>query len=108
MTSAAVVAALAALAQQSRLDIFRLLVRRGPEGVSAGDIAEALGISAPTLSFHLAQLRHAGLILMRRESRSLIYTADSGAIEEVLGFLAEHCCASASGTMRRATKTRRE
>ena len=70
------VAALGALAQQSRLEVFRLLVEAGRDGLPAGQIAERLKIPAPTLSFHLSQLRHAGLVEMRRDGRSLIYAAD--------------------------------
>jgi DNA-binding transcriptional ArsR family regulator len=86
------VAALAALAQDSRLDVFRLLVQTGPEGLAAGEVAERLGISPATLSFHLAQLRHAGLISMRRDGRSLIYSADYDGMNELMGFLTENCC----------------
>jgi DNA-binding transcriptional ArsR family regulator len=91
------VAALAALAQDSRLDVFRLLVQTGPEGMAAGEIAERLDISPATLSFHLAQLRHAGLISMRRDGRSLIYSADYDGMNELMGFLTENCCGGAVG-----------
>jgi DNA-binding transcriptional ArsR family regulator len=87
------VAALAALAQDSRLDVFRLLVRTGPDGLPAGRIAERLAIAAPTLSFHLAQLRHAGLVQARRDGRSLIYVADYDGMNALMGFLTENCCA---------------
>ena len=83
---------LAALAQESRLDVFRLLVQAGPEGLPAGQIAERLGVPANTLSFHLNQLRHAGLITFRRESRSLIYAAEFAAMNALLRFLTENCC----------------
>lgn len=86
------VAALAALAQQNRLDVFRLLVRAGRDGLPAGQIAERLGIASPTLSFHLAQLRHAGLVEVRRDGRSLIYAADYDGMNELMGFLTENCC----------------
>jgi ArsR family transcriptional regulator len=89
------VAALGALAQDNRLDVFRLLVQAGPEGMAAGDIAERLKISPPTLSFHLAQLRQAGLLAMRRDGRSLIYSADYDGMNELMGFLTENCCAGA-------------
>ena len=92
METKGAVAALAALAQDSRLDVFRLLVQTGPEGRAAGDIAERLGISPATLSFHLAQLRHAGLIAVRRDGRSLIYSADYAGMNELMGFLTENCC----------------
>jgi DNA-binding transcriptional ArsR family regulator len=86
------IAALAALAQESRLDVFRLLVRAGPGGMPAGQIAERLGVPANTLSFHLNQLRHAGLLAFRRESRSLIYAAEYGAMNDLLAYLTENCC----------------
>ena len=91
------VAALGALAQDNRLDVFRLLVQAGPEGMAAGDIAERLKISPPTLSFHLAQLRQAGLLAMRRDGRSLIYSADYDGMNELMGFLTENCCGGAAG-----------
>lgn len=84
--------ALGALAQDARLDIFRLLVQAGSEGLPAGQIAERLGLPANTLSFHLNQLRHAGLASFRRESRSLIYTAEYGAMNALLAYLTENCC----------------
>jgi ArsR family transcriptional regulator len=71
-----VIEGLSGLAQESRLDIFRLLVQRGPEGLAAGVIGERLELPLPTLSFHLAQLKHAGLVNARRESRSIIYSAN--------------------------------
>jgi DNA-binding transcriptional ArsR family regulator len=84
--------ALGALAQDSRLDIFRLLVRAGTDGLPAGQIAARLGLPANTLSFHLNQLRHAGLVTFRRESRSLIYAAEYGTMNELLAYLTENCC----------------
>jgi ArsR family transcriptional regulator len=87
-----VIAALAALAQDTRLDVFRLLVQAGPDGMPAGQIGERLGLPSPTLSFHLNQLRHAGLVTFRRESRSLIYTAEYAAMNGLLGYLTENCC----------------
>lgn len=92
MESEKIVRALGALAQEHRLALFRLLVQAGPEGLAAGVIAEALGVPASSLSFHLAQLTGAGLIGQRRESRSLIYTADYGAMNALVGFLMENCC----------------
>lgn len=86
------IAALGALAQETRLEIFRLLVQRGPEGMPAGAIAEALGVASPTLSFHLQQLLHAGLVEQRRASRSLIYSADFGAMNGLVAYLTENCC----------------
>ena len=84
--------ALAALAQETRLAIFRLLVQRGPDGLAAGDIAEKLDLPASSLSFHLAQLSHAGMIVQRRQSRSLIYSIDFAAMNGLMGFLTENCC----------------
>jgi DNA-binding transcriptional ArsR family regulator len=89
------ITALAALAQDSRLDIFRLLVQTGAEGLPAGQIAERLGLPANTLSFHLNQLRHAGLVTFRRESRSLIYAAEYAAMNALLAYLTENCCQGA-------------
>ena len=108
--------ALAALAQETRLAIFRLLVERGPDGLAAGEIAEKLGLPSSSLSFHLAQLSHAGLILQRRQSRSLIYSVDFTAMNALMGFLMENCCGRgvAAGPLcnpapavQRAAKTRR-
>ena len=92
MEKKAVLSALSALSQETRLDVFRLLVQAGPEGLSAGVIAEGLCVAPNTLSFHLAQLNHAGLIVQRRESRSLIYSADYGQMNALMGFLTENCC----------------
>ena len=92
MESTTAIQFLAALAQESRLTIFRLLVQKGGHGLPAGAIAEALGLPAPTLSFHLAQLKQAGLVTCRRESRSLIYAADYAAMNGLLSYLTENCC----------------
>jgi DNA-binding transcriptional ArsR family regulator len=86
------VAALASLAHESRLDVFRLLVQAGTEGLPPGAMAERLGLPAATLSFHLAQLRHAGLVTFRREGRSLLYVAGYSAMNDLLGYLTENCC----------------
>ncbi len=86
------IAALAALAQDSRLDVFRLLVQAGTDGLPAGQIAERLGMPPNSLSFHLNQLRHAGLVTFRRESRSLIYAAEYAAMNDLLAYLTENCC----------------
>jgi ArsR family transcriptional regulator, arsenate/arsenite/antimonite-responsive transcriptional repressor len=90
------VAALGALAQAHRLSAFRLLVQAGEAGMPAGAIAEALGVPASSLSFHLAQLSRAGLIGQERRSRSLIYRADYAAMNRLLGYLMENCCGGAS------------
>lgn len=84
--------ALQSLAQDTRLNVFRLLVKAGPEGLAAGDIASGLGVPAPTLSFHLNHLRHAGLIDCRRAGRSLWYSVSFGQVRELLDFLMEDCC----------------
>jgi DNA-binding transcriptional ArsR family regulator len=86
-------ACLGALAQETRLALFRRLVRRGPQGLAAGALAEALAVPAPTLSFHLATLEHAGLVAARREGRSIVYSASYRAMEELLGYLLANCCA---------------
>lgn len=86
------IAALGALAQETRLDIFRLLVQRGPDGLAAGAIADALEVAPATLSFHLQQLMHAGLIEQRRESRSLIYSANFDGMNGLVAYLTENCC----------------
>jgi DNA-binding transcriptional ArsR family regulator len=90
---------LSALAQETRLDLFRRLVRRGPAGMPAGAIAEALAIPKPTLSFHLAALDRAGLVSARRQGRSILYSADYGAIAELVGFLYENCCGEDSSCL---------
>jgi ArsR family transcriptional regulator len=84
--------ALGALAQETRLDLFRLLVTCGPEGLPAGVIAQRLGVLPASLSFHLAQLTHAGLISQRRLSRQLIYSAEYGTMNDLLAYLTENCC----------------
>ena len=96
MESELVIRALGALAQEHRLALFRLLVQAGPEGLAAGAIAEALGVPASSLSFHLAQLTNAGLIAQRRDGRSLIYSADYAAMNALVGFLMENCCGGAA------------
>lgn len=85
-------APLAALAQEARLRVFRLLVRAGPEGRAAGEIAEALGCPPPTLSFHLRHLVSAGLIESRRDGRSIVYTLRTDAVRDLIAFLTEDCC----------------
>jgi ArsR family transcriptional regulator, arsenate/arsenite/antimonite-responsive transcriptional repressor len=92
MKKLTVIGALGALAQETRLDIFRLLVQKGPEGLPAGELGARLGLPSPTLSFHLNQLRFAGLITSRRESRSIIYSANFKAMNELVGYLTENCC----------------
>src|SRR5436309_14852625 len=89
------VAALAALAQDNRLDIFRLLVQAGPEGMSAGRVADALDLAPNTLTFHCDRLRGAGLVTVRREGRSMIYAARYQAMNMLLSYLTENCCRGA-------------
>lgn len=84
--------ALGALAQESRLSVFRLLVQRGPAGLAAGQIAEKLDIPPATLSFHLSQLGQAGLVASTRNGRSINYAADFQGMDRLMGFLYENCC----------------
>ena len=91
-----VIRALGALAQEHRLATFRLLVQAGPDGMAAGALAEAVGLPASSMSFHLAQLSNAGLVTQRRQSRSIIYTADYAAMGALMGYLTENCCGGAS------------
>lgn len=90
-----VVDALAALAQEHRLALFRHLVQAGKDGLAAGVIAQKLGLPASTLSFHLAHLARAGLIRQQRQSRSLIYTADYATMAALVGYLTDNCCGGA-------------
>ena len=90
------ISALAALAQETRLDVFRVLVQAGPEGLAAGSIGAALGLSSATLSFHLKELKSAGVVACRREGRSLIYSADFAAMTALVSYLTENCCAGSS------------
>src|ERR1700691_769776 len=86
------VTALAALAQDNRLDIFRLLVRAGPDGMAAGQVAEELDLAPNTLTFHFDRLRGAGLVTVRRDGRSMIYAARYESMNGLLAFLTENCC----------------
>ena len=90
-----VIAALAALAQESRLAIFRLLVQTGPQGMAATKIAEHLGIPPSSLSFHLKELVHAGLVVPRQAGRFVIYAADVDNMNALIGFLTDNCCGGA-------------
>jgi DNA-binding transcriptional ArsR family regulator len=92
MESTVAVTALAALAQSSRLALYRLLVQAGPEGISPGALSERLDIPAPTLSFHLKALSHAGLIDDRREGRNIFYTANYAHMNALVEFLTDNCC----------------
>ena len=92
MESKIAIRALGALAHETRVAIYRLLVQAGPEGLAVGAIGEQLKLAPATLSFHLSGLRHAGLITMRREGRTLYQAADYGAMNALLGYLSENCC----------------
>lgn len=86
------ITALAALAQENRLDTYRLLVQAGPEGMPAGEVAASLGLPPNTLTFHFDRLREAGLVTVRREGRSMIYAAQFDEMNALLGYLTENCC----------------
>ncbi len=90
--SAKAVAALSALAQETRLAIFRLLVEAGPQGVAAGRIGEALDVAPATLSFHLKELAHASLVSSRQEGRFIYYSADFEQMAALMSFLTQNCC----------------
>jgi DNA-binding transcriptional ArsR family regulator len=92
MEKTSALAALAALAQENRLDVFRLLVEAGPDGMSAGAVAEALGIAPNTLTFHFDRLRQAGLVTVQRNGRSMIYSAHFETMNALLAYLTENCC----------------
>jgi ArsR family transcriptional regulator len=96
MESFAAVAALSALAHKGRLEIYRLLVATGPDGLTVGDIAAKLGMPGATLSFHLSQLKHAGLVAARRDGRQLIQTADFACMNGLVAYLTENCCGGQS------------
>jgi DNA-binding transcriptional ArsR family regulator len=93
MEADVVIRALGALAQEHRLAAFRMLVQAGADGVPAGVLAERIGVPPSSMSFHLAQLAHAGLVTQRRESRSIIYAADYAAMNGLMAYLTENCCA---------------
>ena len=95
-TTTDAVRALSALAQETRLALFRLLVEAGPAGMPAGAIAERLDVAAPTLSFHLKELAHAGLIRAAPQGRYVVYRADFDAMNALLGYLTENCCQGAA------------
>jgi ArsR family transcriptional regulator len=92
MKSKDVIESLAALAQESRLAIFRMLVKRGPEGYTPTQIGEKLSVAPPTLSFHLKELQRAGLLDVRRDGRFLYYRANFSHMNQLIGFLTENCC----------------
>jgi DNA-binding transcriptional ArsR family regulator len=92
MEKTVAVAALAALAQENRLDAYRTLVQAGPQGMPAGEVAAKLGLAPNTLSFHFDRLRQAGLVTVRRDGRSMIYAARFDTMNALLGYLTENCC----------------
>ena len=92
MNESAVVKALAALAQETRLRLFRLLVVAGKEGLTPGNMAETLNVTPTALSFHLKELSHAALVTTERDGRNIIYRAEFAAMDALLGFLTAECC----------------
>ncbi|RZJ14657.1 MAG: ArsR family transcriptional regulator [Haliea sp.] len=92
MESDEAVTALGALAQPVRLDVFRCLVVAGPEGLTPGTLVETLGVPATSLSFHLKELMHAGLVTQERQGRNLIYRAAFGQMKALIGYLSDNCC----------------
>src|SRR5215467_14684018 len=96
MEKSNVVAALAALAQDNRLDVYRLLVQAGPDGLPAGQVADKLKLAPNTLSFHFDRLRVAGLVTVRREGRSMIYAAHYDTMNALIAYLTENCCKGAA------------
>src|SRR5215475_8859139 len=107
MDKTSALAALAALAQENRLDVFRLLVEAGPDGMPAGAVAEALGLAPNTLTFHFDRLRQAGLVSVRREGRSMIYSASFNTMNALLAYLTENCCQGHPGRCAPASKRTR-
>ncbi len=104
MKTAHVIEALGALAHEHRLAVYRLLVERGPQGLPAGAIGEGIGLVPSSLTFHLQALQRAGLILQRREGRQLIYSADFDAMNGLVGYLTENCCAGSDQACATACK----
>jgi DNA-binding transcriptional ArsR family regulator len=92
METTQAVRALSALAQETRLAIFRLLVEAGPTGLAAGEIASAVGAAPTNLSFHLKELAHAGLVRSKQEGRFVFYSAHYAHMNQLIGYLTEHCC----------------
>lgn len=92
MKSGDAIAALSALASEARLAVFRLLVKRGPDGYTPSELARRLGVPSPTLSFHLRELVNAGLLTSRREGRNLFYSPNLGRMQGLVGFLTDNCC----------------
>lgn len=92
MKTSTAIRVLGALAQETRLEVFRRLVKAGSEGLAAGEISDELGIPRPTLSFHLKELAGSGVVVSRREGRSIRYALDPDAMRAFLGFLSQDCC----------------
>src|SRR5437016_2065325 len=107
MEKSKAVAALAALAQDNRLDVYRLLVQAGPDGLPAGQVAAALKLAPNTLTFHLDRLRGAGLVSVRRDGRSMIYAARYDTMNALLDYLTENCCQGRAGQCLPAARTKR-
>ena len=107
MESKQIIEALSALAHDTRLKVFRLLVEAGPEGRPAGSIGEKLELAPATLSFHLAHLARAGLARSRQEGRFVIYSADFDSMNRLVGFLTENCCGGRSCAPQRLPRARR-
>ena len=105
MKKIAALSALAGLAQESRLDVFRLLVEQGPEGLSAGEIADRLNVPNATLSFHLKELSHAGLVVPRQDGRFIYYSANFATMNSLVGYLTENCCRGAACDIECAPKS---
>ena len=101
------VAALAALAQDNRLDVYRLLVQAGPDGLPAGQVAAVLKLAPNTLTFHFDRLRGAGLVSVRRDGRSMIYAARYDTMNALLDYLTENCCQGRAGQCLPAARTKR-
>ena len=108
MRTAEAVKALSALAQDTRLAIYRLLVQQGPAGLPAGTIAERLDVPAATLSFHLKELTHAGLIGPRQDGRFVFYSASYEQMNDLLGYLSENCCQGESASCAPRRELRRK
>jgi ArsR family transcriptional regulator len=108
MKKADIIAALAALAQDNRLDVFRLLVEAGPEGMPAGAVATALDLAPNTLTFHFDRLRTAGLVTVRRDGRSMIYAAQFETMNALIGYLTDNCCGGVPCTPAVACKPARK
>ena len=108
METADAALALAAMAQETRLGALRLLVQAGPRGLAAGEITRRLEVPAPTLSFHLRALLHAGLVRATRDGRSLYYAADYARLRGLVDFLGESCCQPVGASSRRTARGKRE